>query len=569
MPQTQSTNKALILIPMFASLLATSGRAANERQTLSGHVPEVVAKLQPVGRLEGSQRLKLAIGLAPRDEQGLDAFIQELYDPASPNYRRYLTPAQFTERFGPTEQDYKALIDYAKASGLNVTHQYSNRVVLDVEGAVADIEKALQLTMRAYLHPNEARTFYAPDVEPSLALGVSVLHIAGLDNFTLPHPKHRRHSLNQSNNATHHGGTPKEGSAPGGNLWGNDFRNAYVPGTTLTGSGQNVGLLEFDGYYASDISNYETDIGMSITNRPQLVVVPVDGGVSQPSQSGNSEVAGDIEMTVSMAPGLNAIYVFEDGLAITNPHFDDIFESMVTYTNVLQFSCSWGGGTASNATSEVLFKQMAAQGQSFYDASGDWGAFVGKVQFPSDSPSITQVGGTTLTDGKAPSYPWKSEVVWDWDSGTNVSAADASSSSGGISTYYAIPSWQTNINMTANLGSTTMRNIPDVAANADNCYFGPQRWHKGRRVGRHQLRGAAMGGFYGVDQPAGCFQRSGASRFSQPGPLCACLGDKLHEFLPRHHERQQHLEEQPQQILRGGRLRPLHRPWHDEWNKFD
>src|SRR5208282_1168255 len=99
--------------------------------------------------------------------------------------------------------------------------------------------------------------------------------------------------------------------------------------------------------------------------------------------------------------------------------FDDIFESMVTYTNVLQFSCSWGGGMASNAMSEVLFKQMAAQGQSFYDASGDDGAFVGNVEFPSDSPSITQVGGTTLTDGSSPSYPWKSEVVWNW--GTNAS----------------------------------------------------------------------------------------------------------------------------------------------------
>jgi subtilase family serine protease len=457
---------------MVASLLATSGRAASDRQTLRGHVPEVVAKLQPVGRLEGSQRLKLAIGLAPRDEQGLDTFFQELYDPTSPNYRHYLTPAQFTKRFGPTEQDYKALIDYAKASGWNVTHQYSNRVVLDVEGAVADIERALQVTMRIYLHPNEARTFYAPDVEPSLALGVSILHIAGLDNYTLPHPKHRRHLLNQNANATPNGGAPKEGSAPGGWLWGNDFRDAYVPGTTLTGAGQNLGLLEFEGYYVQDITDYENAIGMSTTNRPQLVVVPVDGGAT-PQDGGDNgeECSGDIETAVSMAPGLKAIYVFEDGLAVTNPHFDDIFESMVTYTNVLQFSCSWGGGTAKNATSEVLFKQMAAQGQSFYDASGDAGAFVGNVQFPSDSPSITQVGGTTMTDGSAPSYPWESEVVWDWDSGPNVSAANAISSSGGISTYYAIPSWQTNISMTANLGSTTMRNFPDVAANADNCYF--------------------------------------------------------------------------------------------------
>src|SRR5262249_50540463 len=147
----------------------------------------------------------------------------------------------------------------------------------------------------------------------------------------------------------------KEGSAPGGYLWGNDFRNAYVPGTTLTGSGQNLGLLEFEGFYTNDITNYENDIGMSATNRPQLIIVPVDGGATpQGSGDNGEECSGDIEMAVSMAPGLSAIYVFESGATITNPHFDDIFESMLTYTNILQFSCSWGGGTAINETSEVL-----------------------------------------------------------------------------------------------------------------------------------------------------------------------------------------------------------------------
>jgi subtilase family serine protease len=458
---------------MVASLLATSGRAANERQTLGGHVPAIVAKLPPVGRLEASRRLKLAIGLASRDEQGLDTFIQELYDPASPNYRHYLTPEQFTGRFGPTEHDYKNLIDFAKASGLNVTRQHSNRVVLDVEGSVADIEKALQLTLRTYTDPNVARTFFAPDVEPSLPVGLPVLHIAGLDNYTPPHPRHKRHPLNRSPNTTPHGLTPKEGSAPGDQLWGNDFRFAYVPGATLTGTGQNVGLLEFEDYYPTDITNYENAIGMSTVNRPQLVVVPLDGGATPQGGGDNGEECSiDIEMAVSIAPGLSNIYVFEDGSSIAgNAPFDDIFASMVTYTNVLQFSCSWGGSTAEDPTSEVLFKQMATQGQSFYDASGDDGAFVGAVEFPSDSPSITQVGGTTLTDGSSPSFPWVSEVVWAWDSGPDISGRDATSSAGGISTYYAIPSWQTNISMAANLGSTTMRNTPDVAANADNCYI--------------------------------------------------------------------------------------------------
>jgi subtilase family serine protease len=227
---------------------------AEDLKVLPGHVPNIISSLLPIGRLAATNELSLAIGLVPRDEQGLDTFIQQLNDPASPNYRHYITPEQFTERFGPTKQDYQTLIGYAKASGLNVIHQYSNRVVLDVKGSVADIEKTFHITIRTYQHPYEARVFYAPDVEPSLALGVSILHIAGLDNYALPHPKHKHHSPTQSNNTTHTG-SPKEGSAPGGNLWGSDFRDAYVPGTTLTGSGQNVGLLEFEGYYANDITN--------------------------------------------------------------------------------------------------------------------------------------------------------------------------------------------------------------------------------------------------------------------------------------------------------------------------
>ncbi len=437
-------------------------------KVLPGHVPKVLSSLAPIGRLAATNELRLAIGLASRDEQGLDNFLQELYDPASPNYHHFLTPAQFTERFSPNAQDYQTLIDYAETNGLNVTRQYSNRVVLDVKGSVANIEKVFHVTMRTYQHPNEPRTFYAPDVEPSIALGISVLHIAGLDNYALPHPKDQRHSLNQNAKGS------KAGSAPGGNLWGNDFRNAYVPGTTLTGAGQNIGLVEFEGFYVSDITNYENAIWTNSTYRPQLVIVLVDGGAT-PQDGGDNgeECSGDIEMAVSMSPGLSAVYVFEDGLAVNNAHFDDIFESMVTFPNILQFSCSWGGGTASNATSEVLFKQMAAQGQSFFDASGDSGTMVGNIQFPSDSPSITQVGGTTMTVGSAPAYSWKNEVVWNWgtNSSGNFNGNGHGASSGGISTYYSIPSWQTNISMTANGSSTTMRNFPDVAANADNDYL--------------------------------------------------------------------------------------------------
>ena len=515
-------------------------------------------------------RLKLAIGLAPRDEQGLDRFIQQVSNPASLDYRHYLTSAQFTERFAPAKQDYQTLIDFAKANGLNVTRQNPDRVVLNVEGAVADIEKALQTTLRTYRHPAEARTFFAPDVEPSLALGVTVLHIAGLDNFTPPHPRLRHRSVSSTADATTGVAISKEGSAPGGQLWGNDFRNAYVPGTALTGTGQSVGLLEFDGYYPSDIANYETAIGMSAANRPKMVVVPVDGGVSSPSESGDDEVSADIEMAVSMLPGLDAIYVFENGSAgIGNGQFDSILESMVTYTNIHQFSCSWGGSTAADPTSEVLFKEMAALGQSFYDASGDNGAFVGNIEFPSDSPNITQVGGTTLTDGGAPSFPWVSEVVWDWDSGANVSGSRASSSSGGISTYYGIPWWQSNINMTASQGSTLMRNTPDVAANADNVYLYYDDGQMDGGWGGTSDAAPLWAGFTALMNQQAAANGLPPVGFLNPALYALAASTNYTNLFHDITSGNDTWKKKPRPLLRRGRLRSLHWTWHDERHKSD
>ena len=183
------------VLPMVSFVLllalgsAPAARAAGRQKVNGRHIPAGVAGLAPVGNLPGSQRLNLAIGLPLRNQQELDTLLQQLYDPASPNYRRYLTPGQFTERFGPTEKDYQALMDFAKSNGLTVTATHPNRVVLSVAANITDIQRAFHLTMRIYRHPREARDFYAPDVEPSVDFDVPILRISGLDNYSLPHPK--------------------------------------------------------------------------------------------------------------------------------------------------------------------------------------------------------------------------------------------------------------------------------------------------------------------------------------------------------------------------------------------
>ena len=129
--------------------------------------------------------------------------------------RRRTSPGQFAERFGPTEQDYQAVIAFAEANSLAVTARHPNRLVLGVEGSVADIEKVFHLTMRLYQHPSESRTFYAPDAEPSLDLAIPISDISGLDNYSIPQPRHKEKSLIKTANEV-----PQGGSGPSGTYRG-------------------------------------------------------------------------------------------------------------------------------------------------------------------------------------------------------------------------------------------------------------------------------------------------------------------------------------------------------------
>jgi subtilase family serine protease len=453
-----------------AALLPFTARAQGVgKQSLHGHVTPEVARfhLQPMSRLPATNRLNLAIGLPLRNQAALDKLLSEIYDPASTNYHRYLTPEQFTAQFGPAEQDYQSLIHFAQTNGLAVTATYPNRLLLDVSGNAATVEKVFHVTLSVYQHPTENRSFFAPDAEPSIDFDVPVLHVSGLDNFSIPRPASLKKNPLTNRSA---GVAPAAGSGTGGSYMGKDFRAAYAPGVTLNGAGQMVGLVEFDGYYASDITAYEQQAGLP--NIP-LQNVLLDGFSGTPTTNVLAvfEVSLDIEMAISMATNLASVVVFEAGPS--DKHFDDILNCMASSNQIKQFSSSWFlGGIASDTNANQVFQQMAVQGQSFFQASGDGDAWVNPIHDPAASPYVTCVGGTTLTmNGSGASYA--SETVWNlgysppaWSFNGNGYIG----SGGGVSANYSIPSWQQGINMTTNQGSTTMRNIPDVALTADNIW---------------------------------------------------------------------------------------------------
>jgi len=467
---TNTLFRLVVGLALFAQLTPLT-QAAN-RQTLHGHVPDAVTKLnlQPLGALLTTNQLHLGINLPLRNHEDLGKLLQDIENPANTNFHRYLAPQQFNEKFGPTEADYQAVISFVKVHGLIVTHTYPGHTLLNVDGAVGDVEKALHLTLRRYQHPTEARTFFAPDVEPSLDLDVPVLAISGLDDFVKPHSS--LHLLPEGEAAKTAAGSYND--PRGGTLYmGSDFRHAFVPGTTLDGSGQVVGLFAFDGFTPADITAYEATSGV-----PNVLIqyVPVNGKANIPNSfrvppnSSDGEPALDIEMAISMAPGLKAVN-FYNGSDI-----DSILTEMADPNQgedlPQQISSSWQTGT-DGATSDCMAR-LAAQGQSYFYASGDGGAYPvypfpnginNKYGWPSSlEPYMTQVGGTDLNMNGA-GASWESETVWG-ASGPNLTNGPGGST-GGILTTVPIPDYQKLVNMTAVGGSSTYRNVPDVAMPAN------------------------------------------------------------------------------------------------------
>jgi len=464
---------------VLSSVTVFSSLAADGPVTLKNHVPNVVksGKAQFRGHVAPDHALTLSLGLPLRNQAALSNFLDQVNDPKSPNFHHYLTPEQFAEHFGPTEADYNTVNEFARKSGFKIVGTTGNRMLLTVKGNAANAEKAFGVTLNEYQHPTEARNFIAPDREPSVPAGVKVQDIQGLGDFYRARPRVHVNQLfsNQVYSASSKTSETalmkakandagiRLGSGPGQTYVGDDFRRAYVPNTALTGSGQVVALYEGDGYFASDIAAYE-----NLTGRPNVPLqnVLIDGFSGVPTGDINAviEVSLDIEMVIAMAPNVSKIIVYEGSDFLEN----DILNQIAVDNAAKQISCSWGWFGGPSLTTDQIFQQMAAQGQSFLSASGDIDPFLpGAVDdpsvpnAPSDDPFITQVGGTTLNmNGQGASYG--SETVW------NV--GDGVGSSGGISGFYSIPSYQTNINMTARGGSAIKRNLPDVALTADNVF---------------------------------------------------------------------------------------------------
>jgi kumamolisin len=314
----------------------------------------------------------------------------------------------------------------------------------------------------------ERRDFFGNDSQPVLppSLAAVIVGVAGLNN----HYQARR--IGRVNPPTRPSARNKGGRFPGTGLDGGytpgELKSAYditrLDALGYRGIGQPLGLMELDGFNPSDIATYDSHYGLATL--PTAVVL-VDGATGS-AGPGQIEVELDIEVMHAIAPSA-PITVWE--APNTDLGVIDAYNAMVTSDSTPSNSTSWGlcepaTPAAQMTTLDMIFQQAAAQGQSFFAASGDSGAYdcptlpaQPAVDHPASDPYVTAVGGTTLSLSAGGGYG--SESAWSW-----ASHIPPQGSGGGLSIQFDRPAWQSGPGV-ANTYSNMNRQVPDVALDAD------------------------------------------------------------------------------------------------------
>lgn len=454
--------KLCLIVLSIASFISAGAVPSHAGTMMTHHVREVTVNGQAklLGSLPGNQVMRLDVVLPLRDPDGLNAFLDELYA-TGPRHRHFLSPTEFTERFGPTQRDYDAVVQYVQDHGLAVVGGTRDGMDIQVKGPVSAIESAFHVNLMTYQHPTENRAFYAPDREPSVDLPFALWHISGLDNYSIPHPKYVR----RDDYAKAMGIAPEEvvthaktGSGPDASFLGSDMRAAYYGGTGLTGAGQNLGLLEYAGTDLADLDTYYKNVNQTLT--VPITLLSTDGTSTNCLYPNCDDTEQTLDMTQSlgMAPGLASLVMYVGSTDTA------MISAMTTHSPLpTTIGCSWGWTPADPKTLDPYFLKMAAQGQNFFVASGDdstWTKNGNGEAWPADDAHIIAVGGTDLITESA-GGPWKGEGVWSY-------------SGGGISPdNIPIPLWQQipGVINSSNMGSHTLRNGPDVSANANFTFY--------------------------------------------------------------------------------------------------
>ncbi len=410
-----------------------------------------IGSVDPLERIEVSVYLRARVSGNPAGENR-----EHVQDPG-----QRMSRDEYLASYGADPGDLAKVSAFAQKHVLTVVETDAAQRKVVLAGTAKDMMAAFATTLHRYEY--EGRTFrgrtgylHVPDELDQIVVGVF-----GLDDRPQAHPHVRFYRST---------GIVPAAAAQVTSYTPPQVAQLYDFPTDVDGKGQCVALIELGGGYTDqDLSTFFQQLGIAT---PQVVSVSVDGGQNSPTGDPNGadgEVALDIEVVGSIAPGARIAVYFA---ANTDRGFlDAITQAIHDTTNAPSvISISWGGPEASWTAQAMqamdqAFQSAAALGITVCCAAGDNGSGDGvndqhaHVDFPASSPYALGCGGTRLTGtgGKV-----TGETVW------NNAATNGGATGGGISDQFGLPTWQASVNVPPSVNNQHVgRGVPDVAGDAD------------------------------------------------------------------------------------------------------
>jgi kumamolisin len=427
-------------------------KAAGMANPLKGSERQPLPGARAVSTADPEERLQVSVILRRANANALKERVEKLSKGAGD----YLSREAFEQQFGADSADIAEIKRFAAAHNLSVVQEHAGRRTMVLSGTVAQFNAAFGVDLQRFAYPGGSYRGRVGSVQLPNELQGRVEAVLGLDNRPVAKPHFR---VRQARDEVATSFTPLQIAS----LY--NFPSG-------TGQGECVGIIELGGgEQAADLSAYFSALG--IGSPPNVTTISVDQGQNDPTgdPSGpDGEVMLDIEVVGAVVPQANIAVYFAPN---TDAGFlDAITTAIHDVTNKPSvISISWGG-PESNWTEQSFtafdsaFQAAAAMGITVCVASGDNGSSDGvadgadHVDFPASSPHVLACGGTRL---RAAGNAITDEAVWN-------DAPVGGSGGGGMSSFFALPTWQEGLQATRTSGGTaplTMRGVPDVSGNAD------------------------------------------------------------------------------------------------------
>ena len=529
----------LALVACFPQVAAAQSAASASGSGYPLQTPRQVfdGTATVVAHYSSTQKLRLTLALQPPHMAEEEQFLRDLQTKGSPEYHHFLSPAEWTARFDPSEQDEKAVVDWAQAQGLSVTHRFPNRLLVDVEAPAATIENAFHVIINSY--QLGTKSFFSNDRDPQVAPSLAgIVHsIQGLNNLQRMYPadshltepaspdyapgpvyaeggsQHAAGSRTKLKEALkiRHG----QHSTPSVN-----FTNGFLDPTDIYGSNAyDYTALSNQGHCCNPLGNpgssppessiaiatfgdqIHSDIGGFHNQYPYLAYnvnwLFIDGTPGCCDAEGTL----DTEWSTATANSFGAVsdtahvWIYE-GANFNNSTFTDMYNFMLTDGHAKVFTTSWsctefyGCDSGTMDSRHNIFNSMLGQGWTLMTASGDRGATDDcshlSVAYPASDPDLIGVGGTFLQLFSDSTYDY--EVAWTGGTGAGSCGGNNGGSGGGCSSKYAAPGYQTN-----QFCGASSRSVPDISLNSaygQNYYFnGSLRGTGGTSIASPELAG--------------------------------------------------------------------------------